>query len=72
MGKEVPGKVLNRGFAAGVWGVEARERSQKSSDDSNDLSAVWNMGGGLLQDEECCLGIYTNNKACQYVDIACE
>jgi hypothetical protein len=55
--------VLNWGFAAGIRCIEACERSQESSDDSNNLSAVWNVGGGLLQNEECGLGIDTNNKA---------
>lgn len=53
--------MLNWGFAAGVRCIEAGERSQESSDDSNNLSAVWNVGGGLLQNEECGLGIDTNN-----------
>lgn len=60
--KNVPGKVLNWGFAAGVRCIEARERGQESSDDGNNLSAVWNMGGSLLQNKECGLGINTTSK----------
>jgi hypothetical protein len=52
-----PSEVLNWRLAAGVRRIEARESSQESSDDSNNLSTIWHMSSSFLQNKECSLGI---------------
>lgn len=51
--------MLDWSFAAGVGSVEAGEGAEKRGDDGDDLSAIGDVSGGLLEDEEGGFGVDT-------------
>ena len=67
--KGVPSEVLNGSLATSVRGIEARESTQQSSDDRDDLSAVRDVLGGFFQDEEGGLGVNTVRSSISYLSL---
>ena len=68
-GKGIPSEVLDGSLATGVRGIEARESTQQSSYDRDDLSAVRDVLGGLFQDKEGGLGVDSANRSVSYLDL---
>lgn len=51
------GEVLDRCFGACVRGVEAGEGSEKSRNDGNDLTTIFNVPGSCFENKEGTLGV---------------
>lgn len=54
----IPSKVLDWSFATRVRSIVASERSEKGSDNCDDLSPVRDMSRGFFENEECGLGVH--------------
>jgi len=54
-------EVFDGGFGAGVGCVQAGESGQQRGHDCDDFASVMHVLCGLLQDQECCFGVDTEN-----------